>query len=589
MMKLRPIADNYQYLSSFDDNNRKIFSFYIRKPKATSQYKKPVTFRVSPYDNDTSPVVGYNWYFAWDGFDQGLHQIYKGSELLDDALIETIDENWYRVSLVVEGTPYASTYNGDVPSLYFYNTYSTATESSLPIQYQGLGSDNPDALRLREYNIGGWQIENVPTSDSRTTPRNYVSNEGRLNFRRVNLLDRSYLIEEGAEGDGYWLNTNNTITTSSVDSGASVFAGENMVVIEKDSTAYNYIRTQPKDENDNRITFQTSATMVLSFYIKQYPDENFALSAVSINLYDDTVTQTSYTARATFNTYGGAPTITTTNATDAGYEDVGDGWYRIWAVVNSDDWDANTVDGDNLAVWFYPQNTSDTTLMAGYKILVMKPQLEIYNEYEYDITNPVKSYEQTGPQFGWRDTLGWKMCVPQYKTPTVNKFEMKEQLGGGGSNIIKSVYFDVSGGEVLAKASYGSTVSSIPMKDGWFRQCVTQAGLGSFPATEGESIIATMYVARTDDAEVPTVGVFGEMMATSQDDVDWGPVTNYQPVWNNDKQNFDVHTELLNFTMDQFETSAVPIRCYPKMNVRVTGNTTQCNVEGYLAHNWRKK
>ena len=66
-----------------------------------------------------------------------------------------------------------------------------------------------------------------------------------------------------------------------------------------------------------------------SIYFKQGNDPATAASAIEISCDDNTNPYAGYTLRLVFNTYGGPPTRLN-GSSYWGYEDVGDGWYRIW-------------------------------------------------------------------------------------------------------------------------------------------------------------------------------------------------------------------------------------------------------------------
>lgn len=184
-------------------------------------------------------------------------------------------------------------------------------------------------------------------------------------------------------------------------------------------TANNSFVITGKIPANAEVPLKDASSVIMSVYVKQFDVEADAIDVVKFGIYDRTATTTINTFKSTFGTYGGAPTTSdATGISFSGVEDVGSGWYRLWAGMDGLVL-ATHLENDNIT--FYIEFSDSGGAHQFKEMFIASPMLEQFEKGTkttpgtYSISNPRSAVDF--PVL-WTETISpdtnYKETIPMY-------------------------------------------------------------------------------------------------------------------------------------------------------------------------------
>ena len=298
--------------------------------------------------------------------------------------------------------------------------------------------------------------------------------------------------------DSYWTQNGGwTVEASTV--GTTIFNGETCLSFSGHPTNYSP-GSILKNISTSDLSFDLNERYVFSIYFKQGNDPATAASAIEMSCDDGTNPYAGYTLRLVFNTYGGPP-ARLNGSTSWGYEDVGDGWYRIWVRTPGGSYSANTLNGDVIKI------------IAGLQVrqnnhqgFFMRPMLERLPIDQAE-SDPPTAYQEV-PDNTWPSVS----AIPYHQVAKEVELSIKDDTTG--SSYTAKAYWD--GGKLY---NYGPRIANqdveiTQLQDGWHKFGTGIRGLGDGTINAGDTASMTFSYAASSNPRSKTL-ISGPILANT--------------------------------------------------------------------------
>jgi len=536
-----------QPLEPWDENMRTTMSYYIKQPDLQSE--RLITWQSQTYDARIPQAGGHTAFYWGDNVAPSiLYQAANVTTTITDA-----GDGWYRITASRDGLINSNNKNGDPMALYWYLGNSNQLNG-----YTNLAND-PQLINKR-VQIGGFQLETHPITTA-TTATTYVGNAGyHVNHHRNNQIGYTNALNDASE---WYIGNGGVWDTSTI--GTKMGNGQTGFIVSGPPAAAGRVYFR---DNNRTTNFRGEEKHILSIYTKQTEVEADAGTVGALNLYDMDAA-ISHQLLWTFPTYGGAPTLTQFGLDGSGFEDAGDGWYRMWGEI--DGLPAGTVEGNRLQPWFYLGETATASTYQDKNMFVYGPQLETVLSGTPSL-DPPRSYQEirTDDYFG-SSGLPHFRCSESMMSYVNN---ITTSLDGRNFNL----FCEASGshwetGSIYDGTSEGriATVSSVG--DGWYHVNCSVSGIDGANTNEGDWVGTGYYpVYRFRDPHATKLLFYGPQLGLT-DSITNFYLGDYKPVFTTDTNNFDKLTSEYTANMGRSSNSSGPIRLSPEMYIRVVDNT----------------